>query len=69
MHTLATPFGKIDVIFFGDLYQAAHVHDSWIFEHPSFKATSTSYNFWRDNVIDFELKQVMRHENKELSLS
>lgn len=65
MHTWTTPFGNIDIIFCGDLCQAQALHDHWVFEHPNLTATSAPYSFWRDNVKDFELKQVMQQENKE----
>ena len=34
MHRPTSPFENIDIIFYGDLFQAQMVRDSWIFEQP-----------------------------------
>jgi len=59
MHTLASSFGNLDIIFCGDLCQAQLVRDCWIFEQPHLKGTSAPYSVWKENVKNYELKHVM----------
>ena len=63
MHTPTSPFGNLDIIFCGDLFQAQLIGDSWIFEDPPFFSNTIPYSFWKDNVKCFELKQVMRQDD------
>ena len=55
----------LKLFFCGDIFQEQPIHDYWIFEQPKFKSIAIPYNFWQDNVKCFELKQVMRQENKD----
>jgi hypothetical protein len=62
-HAPTNPFGNVDVIFYGDLFQAEPVHDSWIFEFPTFRQDKFPYSFWLDNIKYYELTKVVRQEN------
>ena len=63
LHTLTTHFGGLYVIFCDNLFQAQPVLDSWIFEQPR-SCNAIPYTFWRNHVTCFELKQVMRQDDK-----
>ena len=43
MHTPTLPFGNIDVILCGDLFQVKPIRDSWIFEQPKIQQKNTIY--------------------------
>ena len=60
MHNATKPFGGLDVIFYGDVFQAQLVHNSWIFENPKLHQQTFPYTFWTDNVRFYELKTVVR---------
>jgi hypothetical protein len=58
-------FGKIDMIFCGDLYQAQPIQDSNIFEQPIMNMQTITYDFWKDNVKFYELHTTMRKTNEK----
>ena len=59
MHAPTRPFGNLDVIFFGDLFQVQPVHDSCIFEQPIFQQQTFPYTFWLDTTKFYELKTIV----------
>jgi hypothetical protein len=52
-------FGNIDMIFYGDLYQAHLNQDSLIFEQPMVNMKIVMHDFWRDNTKCFEFHTKM----------
>ncbi len=69
------PFGGLNVIVFGDLFQLSPVMDGWIFENlgdppPNKKAKLQSAdalapNIWKEDFSCFELTQVMRQRDDQ----
>ena len=49
-HVHTKYFGNIDMIFYGDLYQAQPIQDSLIFEQPTVNMQTMTHDFWRDNI-------------------
>jgi hypothetical protein len=64
-HTPTKPFGNIDIIFCGDLYQAQPICDTWIFEQPTINSEKLPYTFWLDNVLSFKLNTVIRQRDEQ----
>ncbi|XP_059070801.1 uncharacterized protein LOC131860407 [Cryptomeria japonica] len=64
MQTPTTPFGGLDTIFCGDLYQALPVLDSIIFENKPTATDLLPYNFWIDNVKCYPLTKTMRQKDE-----
>jgi hypothetical protein len=56
--------GNIDMIFYGDLYQAQPIQDSLIFEQPIINMETVTHEFWRDNIKCIELHTTM-HQTYE----
>jgi hypothetical protein len=46
-------FGNIDMIFYGNLYQAQPIQDSLIFEQPTVNMEIVMHGFWIDNIKFF----------------
>lgn len=65
LHMPTIPFGNLDNIFCGDLCQIQHVHDSWIFQQPTFQDDTIPYSFWKDHVKCFELTKITKKDNKD----
>ena len=65
MHNATKPFCGLDVIFYGDFFQAQWVHDSWIFENPKLHQQTFPYSFWTNNVRFYQLETVVRQNKKE----
>ena len=64
-HMRTKPFGNIDIIFYGDLYQTQPVCDSWIFEQPTINNDKIPYTFWFDHVLSYELQTMVRQTNAQ----
>jgi hypothetical protein len=64
-HTQTKYFGNIDVVFCGDFYQAQPIQDSLIFEKPTMDMQTVTYDFWKDNVMCYELQTTMRQTNEK----
>jgi hypothetical protein len=64
-HTPTKPFGNVDIIFCGDFYQAQPICDNWIFEQPTINTEKIPYTFWLENVLCFELHNVVRQTNQK----
>ncbi|KAK9838726.1 hypothetical protein WJX74_002092 [Apatococcus lobatus] len=56
------PFGNVNVLAVGDLYQLKPVMDSWIFEVPDITYASLTHSAW-DAFKLYELTIVMRQDN------
>jgi hypothetical protein len=63
-HVQMKYFGNIDMIFYGDLYQAQPIQDSLIFEQPTINMETVTHEFWRDNIKCFELHTTMRQTDE-----
>jgi hypothetical protein len=63
-HVHTKYFGNIDMIFFGDLYQARPIQDSLIFEQPTVNMKTVTHDFCRDNIKFFELHTTMRQTDE-----
>ena len=57
------PFGRISMIFVGDMFQLKPVFDEWIFEFPKFGSEALAPNVWQDNMKLFELTTIMRQKD------
>lgn len=57
------PFGGVNVIAVGDLFQLKPVMDSWIFSHSNKDYGPLAANLWRDNFKLFELTIIMRQKD------
>ncbi|KAK2724650.1 hypothetical protein QYM36_001219 [Artemia franciscana] len=55
-------FGGVSILFFGDLYQLRPVADRYVFQPPTSPYEALLPNFWQDNVIMFELDEIMRQK-------
>lgn len=62
-HSPTNAFGDVDIIFFGELYEAQHVHDVWIFEERIINNEKIPH-IWLDNVTCFKLHIVVRQTNQ-----
>jgi hypothetical protein len=58
-HTHNHFFGNMDVILIGDLYQAPHVRDNWVFQRKFDNIDALVIHFWLDCIHCFEPTQVM----------
>ena len=67
-HTPTKPFGNVNIIFCGDLYQAQPVCDNWIFEQPTINSEKIPYIFWLEIVLCFELNTIMKQIKKTLHI-
>ena len=55
------PFGGVNIITIGDLFQLHPVMDNWVFHLPSTDYNNLAPHPWLDNMELFELTQIMRH--------
>ncbi|VDI59060.1 Hypothetical predicted protein [Mytilus galloprovincialis] len=61
---VSKPFGGINIITIGDLFQLRPVMDSWIFKQPSGNSTEILYkNVWKEKFMFYELTDIMRQKN------
>ena len=60
-----TPFGGVNLLLVGDLFQLRPVKDKWIFEHGSSPYASLAPVLWESLVTMFELTQVMRQSDDQ----
>ena len=54
------PFGGVNVILVGDLFQLRPVGDSWIFSNNSCDYTPLAPNLWKEHFTMYELTEIMR---------
>ena len=60
------PFGGLNIITVGDLFQLKPVFDQWIFENSKDGCTTLATNLWQQYFQMFELSEVMRQrEDKD----
>ena len=57
------PFGGVNVIAVGDLYQFKPVTGDWIFNDMTHGASNLSTNKWKDHFKIFELNEIMRQKD------
>ena len=60
------PFGGMNVLMCGDLYQLKPVRDCWIFEDIDHAYGSLAPNLFTDNFPFFELDEIMRQKDDKL---
>jgi hypothetical protein len=58
-------FGNLDVIINGDFYQVQLVCDVGIFKINANNINSLTPNFWMENIMCYELKQIMCHIDEQ----
>ncbi|XP_052075796.1 uncharacterized protein LOC127713867 [Mytilus californianus] len=64
---VSKPFGGINIITIGDLFQLRPVMDSWIFKQPSGNSTEIlSQNVWKEKFMFYELTDIMRQKNDKI---
>ena len=62
------PFGRLNVITVGDLFQLKPVFDDWIFQNSKEGYNALATNLWQQYFQMFELTQVMRQrEDKDFA--
>lgn len=61
----ASEFGELDVISCGDLCQASHVRDGWIFSSPQTLEGIFTKTYWQSKIRCYELKIVMPQDDIE----
>jgi hypothetical protein len=59
-HTHNHLFENMDVIITGDLYQAPHVQNNWVFHRKFDNIDALAISFWLDRIHCFEFTQDMR---------
>lgn len=57
------PFGGVNIVAVGDLFQLKPVMDGWIFSLPNTDYGPLAANLWRDNFKLFELTIIMRQRD------
>jgi len=57
------PFGGINVITVGDLFQLKPVFDKWIFENSGSAYSALATNIWQDHFKMYELSDIMRQKD------
>ena len=60
------PFGGMNILMCGDLYQLKPVRDCWIFENIDNAYGSLAPNLFQDNFVFFELDEIMRQKDDKL---
>ncbi len=65
-HTHNHFYGNMDVIITGDLYQAPHVQDNWVFQRKFDSIDAIAINFWLNRIHCFEFTQVMRQTDDQV---
>ena len=57
------PFGGINLITAGDLFQLKPVFDKWIFENSQTGYNALANNIWTDHFMLFELTEITRQKD------
>lgn len=65
-HIHDKPFGRVDVIMCGDLFQASPIRDSWIFKQQDHLKKFLAPPYWRSHCRCLELQTTMRQRNNQL---
>lgn len=63
LHTPASYFGNVDMIFSRDLYQENPLRDSLIFENPKINKNTIPYDFWAEKMKCYQLHTPMRQKD------
>ena len=58
-------FGGLDIIFYGDVYQAEPIHDCSIFQALADENNIVPYNFWQENVKCYNLQTIVKQKDQK----
>ncbi len=59
-------FNGLDVIMLGEFYQTPLIKDCWVFSSLNDTINALTPNFWKNNVICYELILIMQQTNTQL---